>query len=127
MGGTLLVPGSHRSGVNPSDGMAAGIDRDGEHPEEIHAEGKAGSVLLYDSRLWHAVAPNRSDADRVALIIRYAPWWLNLEPTRSGSDEHQMMVIETKGKDYNQPQVTRRAYAALPANVQPLYRHWVEP
>ncbi|MBT6148784.1 MAG: phytanoyl-CoA dioxygenase [Gemmatimonadetes bacterium] len=125
-GGTLLVPGSHRSGVNPSDGMAEGVDRDSALPDEIHAEGKAGSVLLYDSRLWHAVAPNQSDSDRVALIIRYAPWWLNLEPTRAGSDEHEMMVIDTDGKDYNQPQVTQQAYAALPANVQPLYRHWVE-
>lgn len=125
-GGTLLVPGSHRSGVNPSDGMAAGVDRDAPHPDEVHAQGAAGSVLLYDSRLWHAVAPNQSTTDRVALIVRYAPWWLNLEPTRAGSQEHDMMVVETDGKDYNQPQLTPQAYESLPTHVQPLYRHWVK-
>lgn len=124
-GGTLLVPGSHKSGVNPSTGMEHVIDRDGPHPDEVHAEGKAGSVLLYDSRLWHAVAPNRSDAARVALIVRYAPWWLNLEPARPGSEEHQMMVIETQGKNYAQPPLHPDAFAALPEETKPLYRHWV--
>ena len=84
-GGTLLVPGSHRSEGNPSADSLGGIDRDAPYLTEFHAVGTAGSVLLYDSRMWHAVPPNRSDADRVALIVRFAPWWLNLEPTRPGS------------------------------------------
>jgi hypothetical protein len=75
--------------------------------------------------MWHAVPPNRSDADRVALIVRFAPWWLNLEPTRPGSPEHTAMVIETDGKNYAQPEVTPQAYAALPDDVKPMYRHWV--
>ncbi len=125
-GGTLLVPGSHKSGVNPSEGMEDVLDRDGPHPDEVHAEGTAGSVLLYDSRTWHAVAPNRSDHARIALIVRYAPWWLNLEPTRPGSEEHQRMVIETQGKNYEAPQLRPDVFAALPAEAQPLYRHWVD-
>ena len=125
-GGTLLVPGSHRSGVNPSDGMEDVIDRDGPHPDEVHAEGTAGSVLLYDSRLWHAVAPNRANEPRVALIVRYAPWWLNLEVARPGSPEHEMMVIETEGKNYAQPALKPEAFAALPDVAKPLYRHLVE-
>jgi ectoine hydroxylase-related dioxygenase (phytanoyl-CoA dioxygenase family) len=124
-GGTLLVPGSHRSEGNPSADSLGGIDRDAPYLTEFHAVGTAGSVLLYDSRVWHAVPPNRSDADRVALIVRFAPWWLNLEPTRPGSPEHTAMVIETDGKNYNQPEVTPEAYAALPENAKPLYRHWV--
>ncbi len=125
-GGTLLVPGSHRSGVNPSDGMEDVIDRDGPHPDEVHAEGTAGSVLFYDSRLWHAVAPNRANEPRVALIVRYAPWWLNLEVARPGSPEHEMMVIETEGKNYAQPALKPEAFAALPDVAKPLYRHLVE-
>ena len=125
-GGTLLVPGSHRSGVNPSDGMEDVIDRDGPHPDEVHAEGTAGSVLLYDSRLWHAVAPNRANEPRVALIVRYAPWWLNLEVARPGSPEHEMMVIETESKNYAQPALKPEAFAALPDGAKPLYRHLVE-
>jgi ectoine hydroxylase-related dioxygenase (phytanoyl-CoA dioxygenase family) len=124
-GGTLLVPGSHRFAGNPSADTMGGIDRDAPYPTEFHAVGSAGSVLLYDSRMWHAVPPNRSAADRVALIVRYAPWWLNLEPTRPGSPQHTAMVVETGGKNYAQPEVTQQAFAALPAAVKPLYRHWV--
>lgn len=124
-GGTLLVPGSHRYEGNPSADNLGGIDRDAPYPTEFHAVGSAGSVLLYDSRMWHAVPPNRSQEDRVALIVRYAPWWLNLEPTRPGSAEHTAMVIETDGKNYAQPEITAEVYAALPEDVKPLYRHWV--
>ena len=61
----------------------------------------------------------------MALIVRYAPWWLNLEPTRPGSVQHTAMVVETEGKSYTQPELTPEAYANLPDAVQPLYRHWV--
>lgn len=124
-GGTLLVPGSHRYEGNPSADNLGGVDRDAPYPTEFHAIGSAGSVLLYDSRMWHAVPPNRSQEDRVALIVRYAPWWLNLEPTRPGSAEHTAMVVETDGKNYAQPEVTPEAYADLPDEAKPLYRHWV--
>lgn len=124
-GGTLLVPGSHRFEGNPSAASMGGVDRDAPYPTEHHAVGRAGSVLLYDSRMWHAVAPNRSAADRVALIVRYAPWWLNLEPTRPGSPEHTAMVVDTGGKNYASPEVLPEAYAALPDQVKALYRHWV--
>ena len=125
-GGTLLVPGSHRYAGNPSADDMGGIDRDAPYPTEFHAVGRAGSVLLYDSRMWHAVPPNKSTEERVALIVRYKPWWLNLEPTRPGSAEYTAMVVETEGKNYAQPELTAEAYATLPENVKPLYRHWVE-
>ena len=124
-GGTLIVPGSYRFGDNPSAAAMGGIDRDAAYPTEFHATGGAGSVLLYDSRLWHAVPPNRSQGDRVALIVRYAPWWLNLEPTRPGSAQYRAMVEETGGKSYAQPELTPAAWDELPAHVRPLYRHWV--
>ena len=118
--------GSHRYAGNPSADNMGGIDRDAPYPTEFHAVGRAGSVLLYDSRMWHAVPPNKSTEERVALIVRYKPWWLNLEPTRPGSAEHTAMVVETEGKNYAQPELTAEAYATLPENVKPLYRHWVE-
>ncbi|MCY3737870.1 MAG: phytanoyl-CoA dioxygenase family protein [Gemmatimonadaceae bacterium] len=124
-GGTLLVPGSHRFGTNPSAGTLPGVDRDAPYPTETHAVGAAGSVLVYDSRLWHAVPPNRSDEDRVALVVRYAPWWLNLEPAREGGAEHTAMVVETNGKNYASPEIRPEVWAELPKAVKPLYRHWV--
>jgi ectoine hydroxylase-related dioxygenase (phytanoyl-CoA dioxygenase family) len=125
-GGTLLLPGSHRKDHNPSKGDVPGFDQEGPDPSEVHATGKAGSVLLYDSRQWHAVAPNRSDADRVALIVRYAPWWLNLNPTQIGTPEHAAMVVETEGKSYEEVPLRRDVYERLPENVKPLLRHYVE-
>ena len=70
-GGTRIVPGSHKQPNNPSGGF--GVDAKADHPEEMHVTGEAGSVLLMDSRLWHATAANRSSQPRVGLAIRYAP------------------------------------------------------
>ena len=70
--------------------------------------------------------PNRSAKPRVAVIVRYAPWWLNLNPTQAGNPEHTQIVIETDGKNYDSPLIQADVYEALPDNVKPLYRHWVE-
>jgi len=120
-GGTLLVPRSHRRPDNPSG--ANGFDRDVRHPDEIHAAGSAGSVLLYDARLWHSVAPNRTTRPRVALSVRYAPWWLNLNPETAGTPEHSMMAVERQGKSGNLPPLRPEVYESLPDNVKPLFRH----
>ena len=125
-GGTYIIPGSHRTDDNPSAAGIAGIDPDAPYPTETQVSGPAGSVLLYDSRLWHAVPPNRSDKPRVAVIVRYAPWWLNLNPAQAGNPEHTQMVIETDGKNYDSPLIRSEVYESLPDNVKPLYRHWVE-
>ena len=125
-GGTYIIPGSHRTDDNPSAAGIAGINPDAPYPTETQVSGPAGSVLLYDSRLWHAVPPNRSDKPRVAVIVRYAPWWLNLNPTQAGNPEHTQIVIETHGKNYDSPLIRSDVYESLPDNVKPLYRHWVE-
>jgi len=126
-GATFVLPGSHRFENNPAAGGVEGIDEDAPQPDQRQATGPAGSVLLYDSRLWHAVAPNRSDEPRVALIIRYAPWWLNLTPTMRGTPDHQRMVLETGGKNYDAIPIRSDVFNMLPDNVKPLYRHWVMP
>ena len=125
-GGTFLVPGSHRWLNNPAKGTVADVDQDAPYPTEMQARGSAGSVLIYDSRMWHAVASNQSDKPRVALVVRYAPWWLNLNPAHIGKPEHEMMVVETGGKNYESIPMRKDVYEGLPENVKPLYRHWVE-
>ena len=57
-GGTLIVPGSHKSPNNPTG--KNGVDPMDPYPTEMHATGDAGSVLLFDSRCWHATAINNS-------------------------------------------------------------------
>ena len=124
-GGTFVLPRSHRFDNNPATGKMSGIDQDAPNPDERQVAGSAGSVLLYDSRLWHAVAPNRSEESRVALVVRYAPWWLNLTPTMRGTPDHERMVLETGGKNYDSIPIRREVFERLKDNVKPLYRHWV--
>jgi ectoine hydroxylase-related dioxygenase (phytanoyl-CoA dioxygenase family) len=123
-GGTLIVPGSQKLPDNPSGDN--GIDCEAPHPNEINVTGKAGSVFLYDSRLWHSIAPNRSSQPRVAISVRYAPWWLNLEVRRKGSPDNLRIAVETHGKDNSVPLLSKHSFDALPEEVKPLFRHWVE-
>ena len=125
-GGTLVVPGSHRHPRNPAAGDMPEVDQDAPFPSERQVEGGAGSVLMYDSRMWHAGSPNQSEKPRVALIVRYAPWWLNLNPTLIGRPEHEAMVVETGGKNYEMEPMKKAIFDSLSGNVQQLYRHWVE-
>ena len=122
-GATAIVPGSHRSANNPSGDN--GVDPWRPHPGEIRATGEPGSVLLCDSRLWHAVTPNTSTEARVGLVVRYAPWWLNLDVLMPGSPERARM-LETTGLAENEvAAVPPEVYAVLPEEVKPLYHHWV--
>jgi ectoine hydroxylase-related dioxygenase (phytanoyl-CoA dioxygenase family) len=58
-GATLVVPGSHqRSDAPPVEYMNAAA---------IPVLCKAGSMILFDSTLWHAAGPNTSGHDRLAI------------------------------------------------------------
>ena len=123
-GGTLIVPGSHRSDNNPTGNNGIGAHE--QVPGEINVTGSAGSVLFMDSRLWHATAPNSTNEPRVALAIRYAPWWLNLDILMPNSPERKHMVDQQNKKENEVPHVPQAVYDQLPTAVKPLYRHWVK-
>jgi ectoine hydroxylase-related dioxygenase (phytanoyl-CoA dioxygenase family) len=55
-GATRLVPGTHRLGLTPRDVM----DPKAPHPREQLLLAPAGSVLIFNGRLWHAGTRNRS-------------------------------------------------------------------
>lgn len=120
-GGTIIVPGSHRRPCHPlaeeSMKPAAG---------EIQLTGKAGTVAAFDARLWHAVAENRSAADRVAVLVRYAPWWLNLDTLRPGTVDHTDIVVANNGKDSVVPSLDRATFESLPESIKPLVHYSVE-
>lgn len=122
-GGTLIVSGSHRSPNNPTGNN--GIDSHAHIPGEMNATGPAGSVLVMDSRLWHATAPNHTNEPRVALAVRYAPWWLNLDILMPESPERKHLVTDQNKKENEVPHVPQNVYDLLPENVKPLYRHWI--
>ena len=122
-GGTLIVPGSHRLPNNPSGDN--GVDRDAPYPTEMTVVGGPGDTVFYDSRLWHSVAENPGDTARVAISVRYAPWWLNLNVQREGHPDREAIVVETNGRDHVNPNVPRETYETLPDRAKPLFRHWV--
>lgn len=126
-GGTILVPGSHRSKTN----RTAGLDLPIPHPSEVQATGAAGSVLLFDNRLWHTGGANRSSEPRVGFLCLYFPWWLCQDQNRPpGTLERERLMEETGLNDEElgagTALVPRKVYEALPEDVKPLLRHWVE-
>lgn len=62
-GATWLMPGGHQLPEKPSDAMF--------EEEAIQIEAPAGSILLWDSRLWHKAGVNRTDRPRRILTPIY--------------------------------------------------------
>lgn len=62
-GATKIIPGSHRLREKPSD----------QYIEEnyVQATGREGSVLLFNSNLWHAAAKNTTNKPRRALTLTF--------------------------------------------------------
>jgi ectoine hydroxylase-related dioxygenase (phytanoyl-CoA dioxygenase family) len=63
-GATRVVPGSHRSGQSPREAMA---DPTAAHPDEVRILGRAGTVVIFNSHLWHGGTRNRTARPRRAL------------------------------------------------------------
>ena len=123
-GGTKIVPGSHRISDNWTSDF--GENNLSPHPSEMQVTGTAGSVLMFDSRMWHAVRTNDTDQPRAGVTVRYGPWWLNVNPLVPDSPEREYMVDEQGEPEanvvYPMPQAV---YDSLQENVKPLFRHWV--
>ena len=72
-----------------------------------------------DARVWHSVAANVSGADRVAVIVRWAPWWLNLDPVRPGTRDRDLM--QRSGMPDNEVSgVPREVFDQMPEKIKPL-------
>lgn len=66
-GATHVVPGSHLW-----DGA---VEQGKSYPGELQATGKAGSVVVFDSRLFHGGGANRSTAARRGLTVFFCRSW----------------------------------------------------
>jgi hypothetical protein len=62
-GATFLLSGSHRSREKPEDERF--------FREAVRAIGPAGSVVIFNSNLWHAAGANRTDRPRRALTLAF--------------------------------------------------------
>ena len=63
-GATRVVPGSHRSATLPREVMADPFAR---HTDEVKVLGQAGTVVIFNSHLWHGGTRNDSGRPRRAL------------------------------------------------------------
>lgn len=80
-GGTRVIPGSHRLNRLP---------RDGDNGQDmVSVEAKAGSLIIFESRLWHQTGDNvTSDVTRAAIFGFYQKplympaenWYLQTKP-----------------------------------------------
>ncbi|MEU8221170.1 phytanoyl-CoA dioxygenase family protein [Kribbella sp. NPDC048915] len=68
-GATRVVPGSHRRGTMPADEMP---DPAAPHPEQTQLTGRAGTVVIFNSHLWHGGTRNETDEPRRALHSYFA-------------------------------------------------------
>ena len=62
-GATWILPGSYRDAEKPDE--AAFFAR------AVQIEARAGEVVIFDSRLWHAAGMNRTDRPRRALTLTF--------------------------------------------------------
>ncbi|NJB86563.1 ectoine hydroxylase-related dioxygenase (phytanoyl-CoA dioxygenase family) [Lewinella marina] len=60
-GATRIVPGTHRSRELPEAAMP---DPHASHPDEILITAPAGSVVIFNSHVWHGGTTNHTDRDR---------------------------------------------------------------
>ena len=58
---------------------------------------------------------NPSSRERVAVVTRWAPWWLSINEFGS--------AVGTDGKSHGRVPLTTQEWEALPPAVQPLFRH----
>jgi ectoine hydroxylase-related dioxygenase (phytanoyl-CoA dioxygenase family) len=63
-GATRVVPGSHRLTVSVRDVMA---DPAAAHPDEVKLTAPAGTVVVFNSHLWHGGTLNRTSRSRRAV------------------------------------------------------------
>lgn len=63
-----VVPGTHRTGLLPSEAMD---DPTADHEDQVLITGRAGTVVIFNAHLWHGGMENRSGSPRRALHAFY--------------------------------------------------------
>ena len=69
-GATYLWPGSHLTNEVPPE------QPENLPPGSIRATAPAGSIILWDSALWHTSGANSSSSPRYSLVYYFHRWWL---------------------------------------------------
>jgi ectoine hydroxylase-related dioxygenase (phytanoyl-CoA dioxygenase family) len=80
-GATIVAPGTHQRAERPSD--------DELHSKKLPVVCPAGSMLVFDSTLWHAAGANVSGKDRLAINHQFTRSWIKpqMDYVRALGDE----------------------------------------
>lgn len=125
-GGTAIIPRSHKRPTNPTC-KCCSQNQFGEFEDEISVFGKAGSVAFFDCRLWHRSPANTSsDSRRVAVIFRFAAWWLNLETLNPHSKTRELWTNNNSKFENYINRLSETEFQTLPQKLKPLAQHLVE-
>lgn len=89
-GATRVVPGSHRSGKHPKDALE---DPTQEHPEEIQLLASSGTVIIFNSHLWHAGGLNQTTTRRHGMLAYYCR-----RDHKQLTDQRKFIHPETHGR-----------------------------
>jgi ectoine hydroxylase-related dioxygenase (phytanoyl-CoA dioxygenase family) len=65
--GWAVIPGSHLSGKYASQDALK---------DAVPIESKAGDMVIWDTRLWHATSNNTSGRTRWAILATFTRWWI---------------------------------------------------
>jgi ectoine hydroxylase-related dioxygenase (phytanoyl-CoA dioxygenase family) len=108
-GATLVVPGSHQSPTPPPDDVL--------RSKAVAVECPAGSMVVFDSTLWHAAGSNVSGADRLGINHQFTRSYL----------KQQIDYVRALGDDLvlAQPPRTQQLlgwYTRVPTSLDEYYR-----
>ena len=67
-GATRAVPGSHMSGKWPTDDLDDAKDT---HPDQVLLTAPAGSVIIFNSHVWHGATHNSTEQPRRGMTMSY--------------------------------------------------------
>lgn len=98
---TYVIPGSHKSGVNPGWGKISDPEWHGRKLEPVLC--RAGDVLFFRSEIWHSGSRNTSDRIRYLIQThyshrtisnRFSPWPFQFNPELlAGANDRQLRLL----------------------------------
>ena len=91
-GSTELVPGSHLTGAHPCAGDQSNYDI-------VQPEAPAGTLMVFDGRLWHGTGANSGNEDRLGVLATFcAPQFRQQENQTIGLDRELWPGLSDKLK-----------------------------
>ena len=105
-GATYVWPGSHLSLDIPPE------QPDSLPPGWVRTEAPAGSVILWDSAIWHTSGVNAGDEPRYSLVFYFQRWWI-----KGFNDAYRLISPEVRDAMTSEERCIWGLEAAVPPNT----------